>query len=224
MIAEAPTLRPRDIRGVQPTANRDSPHDMLAGVILFILLITATSLDHLWYGALPLWLIAVMIGYAHAFLSPGTRTAMLRFLSVILWPIVVPWCAFMLAVLLVDGARGVIELTASKRIFLNLATLGLLVIVGTMATRVRPSTFIYMLAFIGAAEGTVGIAQYLDVPNAWKAPEAVARFFGAKLDANILQTLEYGDVGRVRGTNPLVHKFNAMQGVIAVFPPDGLFA
>lgn len=186
-------------------------------------IIAATSFEYLWFGGIPGWLILTSLaaGVA-AFGVVGSAT------NIVLrsyWKsLILPWLAFVFLVTLIELSRGSLELSLSKRTLLNLATLGLLLTCAIFASRLRTSSVLYVLALIGAMQGALCIGQYTQTPGAWEMPERIARLTGANLSREITEDTDYSEVGRVRGTNPFVHKFNAMQGVLAVFLFTALMA
>ena len=191
--------------------------DFLAGLFLAGTLVMSTSLDYLWYGPLPAWLIVGLAGLAVSTLLPKHRSAMVRVFRYAGLSIILPWLVFILLVSGLDATKGLIEESFSKRVLLSSSTLLLMMVTAVWASRVRPAVVLYILAVIIAAQGIVCIAQYSNVDFAWNLPETILEKSGARADKVTLYDIEFKDVGRVRGTNPLVHKFNSMQGVASVF-------
>jgi hypothetical protein len=189
----------------------------IAGVFLSGLLISTTSFDYIWYGPIPAWLIMLFVGIFFSLLIPSHRQAIVQFLRRTWLPIILPWVLFVLIVAIIDTSKGLIDDTFSKRVNLNLATLALMVMVGAWSSRVRPAIVIYVVAFIVCMQGLICIAQYMKIVWAWDLPELIVQFSGARLEKGLLVDVDFNIVGRVRGTNPFVHKFNSMQGVGATF-------
>ncbi len=199
------------------TIKREHHGDFLAGLFLTGALVMSTSLDYLWYGPLPAWLIVSLTGLAVSTLLPKHRSAMGQVIRHAGLSIILPWLAFILLVSALDATKGLIEESFSKRVLLSSSTLLLLIMTAVWAARVRPAVVVYVLAVIIAVQGIVCMAQYSNIGSAWNLPETILKKSGARADKVTLYDIEFKDVGRVRGTNPLVHKFNSMQGVASVF-------
>lgn len=191
--------------------------DFLAGLFLAGTLVMSTSLDYLWYGPLPAWLIVGLAGLAVSTLLPKHRSAMGRVFRYAGLSIIFPWLVFILLVSGLDATKGLIEESFSKRVLLSSSTLLLMMVTAVWASRVRPAVVVYVLAVIIAAQGIICMAQYSNIAFAWNLPETILEKSGARADKVTLYDLEFKNIGRVRGTNPLVHKFNSMQGVASVF-------
>ena len=211
--APLPTQSPR----VEDTAPSVRLLSFSAGIFLTLELLIATSADFLWYGPLPAWCILPIIGAIFAVLDRNGRQALAEFLGKIMLPVVLPWILFTLVISGIDISKGLIEESGSRRVFLNLAGLFSLIMTGFWATRVRPRMTVYVLLFVAAMQATVSIAQYSGNTLAWSAPELILKFSGARTDKVVIDDSAYLSVGRVRGTNPYVHKFTPMQGITCAF-------
>lgn len=99
--------------------------------------------------------------------------------------------------------------------FLNASAILALVVTAIWASLEKPKFVIRVIALIALTQGIIAVAQFAEVGNIWSVPESVNAIFGDR-NAAALYEDKYFD-GRVRGTNVHVHKFNAMQGMVAIF-------
>ncbi len=184
-------------------------------IVLFIIIVNVTSFDYIWLGSFPLWLFFGLVVFYVSMFDNQYRLRFIHIVKTIFFPIIFPWIIFIVVVLILETANYFIAESFSNRFLLNSAALFLMVSVATWSSLVRPSSIVYIIALIVLMQGILCIAQYLGVAEARTLPDVISSLFGRKM--SFYDSEVFKDLGRVRGTNMYVHKFNVMQGILVAY-------
>lgn len=230
MLLDAPVQLDIPVQNTEATNASVRTLSTVSACFLTLELLLATSADYLWYGPLPAWLLVPLLGFPLAVLETEGRAAFALFLRRIAFPIILPWLLFMISVTAIDTMKGFIEGSVSSRVFLNGAGLVSMVMTGFWASRVRPRTLVYMLALIASLQAVVSVAQYSGNSAAWNTSLTIISVCGARFDkalggelSEVDTSVDFGDIGRVKGTALAVHKFTPMASLLCAFLAATLF-
>jgi hypothetical protein len=179
--------------------------------------LAGTVFDYVWLGPLPAWLWALGLGAAAALWELGPvrlrRLARISLPKLALTCTVATLCIW---VFLVDAAAGTTSASLVPMVAMTVLGAFAAVTVVVVAQEVGLAFSSVALSLAIILPSVAAILQAMGVVGAWVAPDAISLFFGGKsADYLAEQRLDaIASVGRVRGLQPLVHKFAATIGVL----------
>lgn len=193
---------------------------------LSLTLLFATSLSYFWFGRIPMWFLLTIIGYVGLFFSHAGQVALRTSIQLLLKPIIIPWLAFCMVILMRDAIGGSLRGSFTDRFGLNIASLSMLLLFVSAARLVNPRLFVLCVALVFALPGFVAVAQFSGSHAAWQLPDRISA--KSSRDMAYYQTVLRGQtaedvnrgferMGRARGLHIFIHKFGVIQGVGATF-------
>lgn len=190
-------------------------HGQQATPALFILaLLSSTAFDYVWIGPVPLWLAFAALGLGAILLEYSGMAKLFRVLSHVGRPILVPWMLFIVVHSAIAIVHGLEPGGIRKSLIYSTAALLLFTMMAVWSSRARFSTVIYAIGAIALLEGVVAMAQTMGMHAAWRIPDLLSAVF-PHTDPEASTLVDHiENAGRARGTMQLVHKFNAMQGLM----------
>ena len=198
-----------------PRKRTAAPYLGLRYTLLVLLLFSFTVLPDIWIGPAPLWLIFSGFAVGLAMVDRTLANDIARVARALTDPIVVPWLCAVVAFAVIDAVRATGDF--ERVTLLNLFQLMTMVLAAALAYRTPPRVVIYAIGLIAAGEGLLCIGQIMQVSVAWKVPDLLQRISSHVQTDPSEMAGDYADIFRVRGTLQFVHKFNAMQGMLAAF-------
>lgn len=197
-----------------PLRSRGSSSFLAANVAtatILGLLVTATTADYMWVGAVPLWAGLGAIGVLSAFsvgYIRGVKQAA---------PVIVAWLTFLALVGLIDLCRGQLALTALPQLAFGAGSLAAFVAAVTYGGLAGPRRVFTVVLIVASVQGAVAIGQMLGVDTAVRIPEAIADTWPLDRRLDDGNAAPPTTTSRARGTALLVHKFAAFQGIETCF-------
>lgn len=186
--------------------------------LLSAMIIYVTIFDSMSIAAVPLWLLLPFIGAAAILYYPALAQDFAYLFHKVEWRVVAPWIFYVgvVAIFLVVG--GKFEEGFGRRVVLTAMQLAGLMVAMTLAYSTSPRKILYLLVAIAVVHGVVALGQVLQVGWARNLPNIIISFGGnASDDSQAVNPYDaIKDSVRARGLLFFVHKFNPMQGMLAV--------
>lgn len=181
---------------------------LLAAVMLVI-----TGLDYMRIASVPVWLIAEAAMGVYVVAIPARLRRLRAGMSRVGPRVVLP--AVVLAVIAVVSHASLSESGAglSRVAWLDICAIGIVLLVGTLASEYEPADIVVVVAIIAGTEALIALLQFVGFEWAWTLPSRLGGSQPDLPDAGLV----FENVGRARGLHLYVHKFAAMQAMLGAF-------